>query len=328
MRALTLKAPGQLVWQDVPEPEGDGVLVAIRRVGICGTDLHAYAGRQPGFSYPVRLGHELAVDMLEASPGTLCAVNPYFHCDQCVACRSGKTNCCESLSVLGVHQDGGLTQRLRVPDTHLIASSVLPVEQLALVEPLVVAYHAVRRAGIGKGDTVLVVGLGPIGLGVAMCARQAGATLICTDLRRDRRLAAQQMTSLVLDGREVCEKSLRAAFKGDLPGIVIDATGSADSMHQSYHWVAPGGKLVFVGLFEGDFAFEDLDFHRRELTLLASRNGTGQDFRAVIRLMESGELDPSWMITHRLTMDELPDRFASLSGMESCIKAMVSTDQV
>ena len=328
MRSLILEKPGQLVWENSSEPDEEaGVLVAVRRVGICGTDIHAYAGRQPGFNYPVRLGHELAVQMLEDAPGTLCAVNPYMHCGYCVACKWGKTNCCASLSVLGVHCDGGLTRRLRIAPTHLYASQTLTPDILALVEPLVVGYHAVRRAQVGKGDSVLVVGMGPIGLGVAMCAVQMGARVICADLRADRLGFADHVTSNVLDASESLAGSLRDMLNGDLPRTVIDATGSSNAMHNSYELVAPGGQMVFVGLFVGDFAFEDLDFHRRELTLKASRNGTAEDFRAVMSLLESGELDPSWMITHRVGFDELPDRFASFDQSPNCIKAMVDMDE-
>ena len=327
MRALMLKRPGKWAWEDIGEPEGDDVLVAVRRVGICGTDRHAFAGRQPGFAYPVRLGHELAVEMLEEQPGTLCAVNPYFNCSHCIACRAGRTNCCESLSVMGVHCDGGLTHRLRIPASHLYASSTLRLDQLAMVEPLVVGYHAVQRARLGTGDSVLIMGLGPIGLGAAMCASVVGATVICADLQADRRQAARQTTPNVLDANFELTGPVRDLLNGDLPTTIIDATGSKSAVHKSYHLLATGGQLVFLGLFPGDFAFEDLDFHRRELTLLASRNGTGEDFQAVLRLLESGQLDPSWMITHRIAFNDLPVRFESLSQKANCIKAMVTLDE-
>lgn len=327
MRTLILKEPGKLVWDNVPEPDGDGVLVAVRRVGICGTDIHAFAGRQPGSIYPIRLGHELAVELLEDRPGTLCVVNPYFHCGRCIACRFGRTNCCESLSVMGVHCDGGLASRLRIAPSHLYTSHTLRLELLAMVEPLVVSYHAVRRANLGAGDTVLIVGMGPIGLGAALCAEVMGAQVVCADVRSDRRQAARQITPNVLNAESDLERQLRALLDGDLPTTVIDATGSGLAMHDSYRLIAPGGQMVFVGLFVGDFAFEDLDFHRRELTLLASRNGTAEDFRAVIKLLESGRVDPSWMVTDRISFGELPLRFASLDQAAGCIKAMVSVDE-
>ena len=182
MRSLVLAKPGRLEWADVPEPAGRGVLVAVRKVGICGTDLHAFNGTQPGFTYPIRLGHELAVEVLEDAPGlaagSRCAVSPYFECGQCDACVKGATNCCVSLSVLGVHCDGGMVSRLRIPPSHLLPSTVLSDEILALVEPLVVGYHAVQRGAIEPGDPVLVVGLGPIGLAVALWARAAGAYVV------------------------------------------------------------------------------------------------------------------------------------------------------
>ena len=331
MRALILEKPGRLTWHDVPEPTGEHVLVAVRRVGVCGTDIHAFAGRQPGFSYPIRLGHELAVEVLDSdvglNPGTYCAVNPYLHCGTCSACRREMTNCCESLSVLGVHCDGGFASRLRVPGSHLYASASLPVEALALVEPLVVGYHATRRANLREGEPVLVVGLGPIGLAITMCAQVAGAQVACIDPRLDRRMIARRLTSNILDTGDNLMDRVRDVFGGNLPQVVIDATGSRAAMHQSYHLVAPGGRMAFVGLYPGDFVFEDLNFHRRELTLLASRNGTEGDFLAVLDLMESGTLDPLWLITHRMAFTEVVEHFGALDGARGCIKAMVTMDE-
>ncbi|MDE2731764.1 MAG: zinc-binding dehydrogenase [Bacteroidota bacterium] len=327
MRALILQQPGRLTWEEVPEPDRDGVLVAVRRVGICGTDIHAYGGRQPGAVYPIRLGHELAVEMLEDQPGTLCAVNPYLQCGRCIACRHGRTNCCATLSVMGVHCEGGLTRRLRIPASHLYASDTLRPELLAMAEPLVVGHHAIRRAGLGSGDTVLVVGLGPIGLGVAQLAEVVGAKVVCADVRADRRRAAYRITPHILNAQQEVAGPLKEMLDGDLPRTVIDATGSRQAMRHSYQLVAPGGQMVFVGLITGDFAFKDLDFHRRELTLRASRNGTAEDFAAIMHLLESRRLDPLWMITHRIAFNDLADRFAALADTPNCIKAMVHMDR-
>ena len=327
MRTLILKAPGKWEWQEAPEPANDGVLVAVRRVGICGTDIHAYAGRHPAFVYPRRMGHEISAQVIEEggslAPGTLCAVNPYLNCNNCSACLVGRTNCCVSLSVMGIHCDGGFAPRLRVPIGHLHPSSLLSTNELALVEPLVVGYHATRRVPLTPDEPVLVAGLGPIGLAVAQCALLSGVSLAVVDTRSDRRAAARRLTSHVFEAGSGLEQNLRDAFGGQLPRVVFDATGSRAAVHFSYNLLAPGGILVFVGLYKGDFVFDDPDFHRRELSLLASRNGTQDDFVAVLHHLESGALDPHWMITEQVAFGDVPARMASLDGASGCIKALV-----
>ncbi len=200
---LNLAAPGRLEWQEAPDPvPGPGEeLVRVRYAGICGTDLHAYHGRQPFFEYPRRLGHELCVELIDDSPSQAFAVNPYMHCGSCQPCCAGTTNCCEQLEVLGVHRDGGFAPLLIVPVSHLYAAQGLAAEALAVVEPLVVGHHAVARAGIAAGEAVLVAGLGPIGLGVALMAKCRGADLVACEARADRRQAGRSIldTDAVLE---------------------------------------------------------------------------------------------------------------------------------
>ncbi len=327
MRTLILQAPGHWSWHEVPEPAGDGVLVSVRRVGICGTDIHAFAGRQPAFTYPRRLGHEMAVQVLDTVgdlvPGTLCAVNPYLNCNHCSACRRGRSNCCTALAVMGIHCEGGFAPRLRIPANQLYPSQALSADTLALVEPLVVGYHATRRVQLQPDEPVLVVGLGPIGLAIVQCAHLFGASLAGVDVQSDRRATARHVIPHVFDARPRLEQNLRSVFDGELPRVIFDATGSRAAVLKSYDLLAPGGTLVFVGLYKGDFVFDDPDFHRRELSLLASRNGTTDDFMAVLRHLEDNTLNPHWMITNRLAFDEVPSHMAGLDGADGCIKAMV-----
>ena len=327
MRALVLHAPEKWAWEDVPEPDGEGVLVRVEQVGICGTDYQAIRGCQPFFTYPRRLGHEISVQVLESAgdlaPGTYCAVNPYMFCADCQACKRGDTNCCCKLRVLGIHQDGAFTRIMRLPASSLHPSDSLPPAILALVEPLVVGYHAVKRARIGARDQVLVVGQGPIGLSCALMAKALGANLAVMDIREDRRQSGRRLTKRVLTPGENSEIVVREAFDGDLPVTVIEATGNRAAVHQSYQLVAPGGTLVFVGLYIGSFEFDDPDFHRRELTLRASRNGTHDDFCAVMSLLETGTIYPSWFITNQIPFTEVPDRIKALDGALGCIKAIV-----
>jgi 2-desacetyl-2-hydroxyethyl bacteriochlorophyllide A dehydrogenase len=338
MKTLTLEEPGKLTLGDTPEPDAalaaGQALVKIHRIGVCGTDIHAFNGKQPFFSYPRILGHELGVEVLavaddvtNVAPGDRCAVEPYLNCGKCIACRRGKGNCCTSLQVLGVHTDGGHRERIVVPAAKLHASKKLTLDQLALVETLGIGAHAVDRAQLEAGETVLVIGTGPIGLAVIQFAHAAGATVIAMDVN-DSRLAfcretlgvAHTVNATVPD--VVAE--LQALTNGDLPTAVFDATGNPKSMMASFNYPAHGGRLVFVGLFQGDVTFNDPNFHKRELTLMGSRNARSADFPRIIALIESGKVDTTPWITHRAPFDAVPEQFPSWVKPETgVLKAII-----
>ena len=320
MRQITLQRPGTFVSDDVAPPRAQAgqALVRVHRVGVCGTDLHAFAGRQPFFSYPRVLGHELGVEVVEVPsgahglrPGDRCAVEPYLSCGRCHACRLGKTNCCESLQVLGVHTDGGMCGLLAVPAERLYKSERLGLDQLALVETLGIGAHAVTRSGLQAGEEVLVVGAGPIGLAVVQFARAAGGRVRVIDLSPARRAFAERFGVETLAGPD-----------GRLTEVVFDATGSAAAMQASFELAAHGGRLVFVGLVQDRVSFDDPLFHRRELTLLSSRNSCG-DFPRIIRMIEDGQIDTKPWITHRLGLAEVLRAFAGLREQPGLVKAMI-----
>jgi 2-desacetyl-2-hydroxyethyl bacteriochlorophyllide A dehydrogenase len=332
MRTLTLQEPGRIALSDTAAPSATDLapgeaLIRIHRVGICGTDLHAFRGRQPFFSYPRILGHELGVEVVavgaaveNVSVGGRCAVEPYLNCGVCIACRRDRPNCCTKLQCLGVHTDGGMRDLLVVPARKLHPSKTLTLEQLALVETLGIGAHAVQRAVPGADETLLVVGAGPIGLSVVTFVRAAGARVIVRDLNEDRlRFCREQFgvaDTLSTPDADSTLAALSDLTNGDLPTVVFDATGNAASMMESFRYVAQGGRLVFVGLFVGDVTFHDPEFHRREMTLLASRNSTPGDFRRILGLMESGRIDTTPWITHRIPAEGLPDAFAGLLDPE------------
>ncbi len=345
MKTLFLDEPFAFRYAETEEPQKPGpgeALVQVRRIGICGTDYHAYRGRQPFFSYPRILGHELGVEVLEVGAivdpipaelpirlGDLCAVEPYLNCGTCIACRKGKTNCCASLKVLGVHTDGGMRERIIVPIHKLHRSEKLTLEQLALVETLGIGAHAVDRAGIRPGETALVIGAGPIGLTAVQFARAAGAKVIVMDTNEHRlSFCAQHMgTEAALMADENVLDRLLEANNGDLPDAVFDATGNIQSMQNAFKYVSSGGRLTLVGLYLGDLTFYDPDFHRKEITLLATRNSTGADFRRILGLMESGAIDTNPWITHTCSFEDLTTQFTEwLDPASGVIKAVVSLD--
>jgi len=334
MKTIILDEPGQFQLRDTESPqlEANSALAKVLKVGICGTDLHAYEGTQPFFSYPRVLGHELAVEIVETNgettlkPGDICAVRPYMNCGECVACRRGITNACEQMKVLGVHLHGGMREVISVPLSHLHPAPDIPVEHIALIEMLSIGAHAVRRANFDKGENILVIGAGPIGMGTAQFARVAGGNIAVMDINPDRLAFCEEVLKFeqVIDARQSPEESLRSAFDGELPTVVFDATGSSQSMHKSFEFCAHGAKLVFVGLFLGDITFNDPYFHSHELSILSSRNATSQDFDHVIQSLQEKTVSLDGWITHKATPEQLLENFATwLEPETGVIKAML-----
>jgi len=322
MKQVVLERPGCLVVNDVVPPvAGPGeALLRVRRVGVCGTDFHAFHGRQPFFIYPRVIGHELGAEVVEMPPnergitaGDHCTVEPYLNCGKCAPCRSGHYNNCEDIRVLGVHADGGLREFLAVPVDHIYCSSHLSFEQLALVEPLSIGAQAVMRSGLGAGDRVLVVGAGPIGVAVTQLAWAAGARVCVLETSMHRRALVERL------GFEAF-----GTVDEGLADVVIDATGNPASMAQTFSRARFGGRIVWVGIVQGEVPVDDPLFHHRELTLLASRNSAGH-FPRVIRMIESGVIDTSFWITYRLSLDEVPARFEEVTQREG-LKTMVEVD--
>jgi 2-desacetyl-2-hydroxyethyl bacteriochlorophyllide A dehydrogenase len=331
MLEIVLARPGQFVAVDAadPHPAAGEALVRVHRIGVCGTDLHAFAGRQPFFEYPRILGHELGVEVLEIArhttpnrtdstaadselkPGDRCAVEPYLRCGHCRACLLGRYNCCQELQCLGVHADGGMRESFRVPIELLHKSDRLSLDQLALVETLGIGAHAVDRGGLQPGERALVVGAGPIGLAVVQFALLAGARVDVLEKNDARREFVGQF-----------EVNTLAHPDGTLYDVVFDATGSASAMAASLQHVDHGGRLVFVGLVLGPVTLDDPLFHRREVTLYASRNSC-HDFPRIIHLIEQGRIDTRPWITHRLELAQVPARFAALREEPGLIKAMI-----
>ena len=334
MLQITLDQPGQFSSADGPQPvpaPGEA-LVRVHRIGVCGTDLHAFAGKQPFFSYPRILGHELGVEVIDPGSdphglkaGDRCSVEPYLNCGRCIACRRGKPNCCAELKVLGVHTDGGMRPFFTVPARKLHQSAKLSYDQLALVETLGIGAHAVERAEPKPEDFVLVIGAGPIGLSVIQFVLVTGAALAVMDVSESRLAFCRDQLGVrhTLAAGPAAAAALRAIGGGDLPTVVIDATGNPKSMAGTFDLPAPGGRIVFVGLFQGDVTFNDPNFHRRELTLLASRNALPGTFRDIIVLIETGRINTTPWITHRLALSDIPTRFAEIAGNPAVIKAII-----
>jgi len=321
MKSLVCEKPFELKYTEVAMPSvaDDEVLVKVAAVGICGTDIHAYAGNQPFFSYPRVLGHELCGHITalgseaegEFVVGDKVALIPYVACYQCPSCKSGKTNCCENISVIGVHRDGGFCEYLAVPKNNILKVNEVDDNTAALIEPFAISAHGVRRAQLQPGEHVLVVGAGPIGLGAAAIAAADGATVVVADTQAERRQHVEEELGVatVDPMAEDFESSVRAHFDGALAETVIDATGNARAMNNAVNLIRNGGKIVFVGLFKGNLEFSDPDFHKKETTMMGSRNATKEDFVKVQQLMAAGKLRASMMLTHTFDFNTIGEHY-------------------
>lgn len=336
MKSIQLETPGKFreIEENEPIRQSGEALVRVQRIGVCGTDIHAFNGRQPFFEYPRILGHELGVEVVEVDPdndfgieaGDRCSIEPYMNDANSPASRSGKSNCCESLNVIGVHSDGGMRPFITVPTHKLHKSKSLSYDQLALIETLCIGAHGIERSLLKEGENALVIGTGPIGLGAIQYAMSLGNRVIVADISEERlafcRDSIKVPHALKADEPDF-EEQLRAACDGNLPHVVLDATGNRFSMQRTFELAAHGGRIVFVGLLMGDISFDDPNFHKRELTLMASRNATPDTFKKVIAAVESGAIDTKPWITHRMAIGEVPERFAATIAEPNLIKAII-----
>lgn len=322
MKAVVCEEPFDLRLVDRPAAKArDGeVLIRIERIGLCGTDYHIFGGRHPFLSYPRVMGHELAGRVVAPPPasrfheGQLVAINPYLSCGTCIGCRNGKSNACVNIRVLGVHMDGGMCEFLSMPESALLDATGLTPDQAAMVEFLAVGAHAVARSRLSHRDRALVVGAGPIGIGTALFARLEGADVTLVDRRASRLKHARERLGFnsVFGADDDVLQMLARTTDGEMFDVVFEATGSIESMNHSLDYLATGGTVVFVGVAPGEFSLSDPEFHKRETSLLASRNALDDDFERVISAMKQGLIPTVELQSHSFPAEQLPERLPQL----------------
>lgn len=320
-----------------PERGPGEALIRIRRIGICGTDLHAYAGNQAFFTYPRILGHELAAEVVAIDAdnpqglqaGDPVGLMPYLSCGTCIACRQGKPNCCVRISVLGVHSDGGMQEYISVPTDILLPVAGLSLEEIAVIEPLAIGAHAIRRADLVAGETILVMGCGPIGIGIMRLAQSKGVNVIALDINPDRLKYVKETLGIThtVNGMENPIEAVKAITHEDMATAVFDATGNARALMSGPDYMAHGGRYILVGLSKGELTFSHPAIHAKETTLMCSRNATRADFDWVIETLGAGDFPIDAFVTHQVHFDEMIDHFDRwLDPAEKVIKAMVRLD--
>ena len=338
MKYIVCKQPGEFAIDDKAAPSllPDHALIRIRRIGICGTDLHAFAGNQAFFTYPRILGHELAGEILEIGEnsqgfqsGDQVAIMPYISCGTCIACRNGKPNCCTNIEVLGVHTDGGMQEIISVPTNILMPAGNLSLEEIAIIEPLAIGAHAIRRAQLQAGEYVLVMGCGPIGIGIMKLAQSDGAKVIALDINAER-LAFVQEKIGVTHTVDVTDNPLEAVkhiTNGDMATAVFDATGNAHALMAGPDYMSHGGRYILVGLSKGELTYSHPAIHAKETTLMCSRNATKEDFQRVMDTLEADQFPTDAFVTHQVGFEDMIGEFEQwLDPKNGVIKAMIHID--
>jgi 2-desacetyl-2-hydroxyethyl bacteriochlorophyllide A dehydrogenase len=338
MRSLVCSSPGLLQYcqSNVPELKPQHAIIKIKRIGVCGTDFHAFEGTQPYFNYPRILGHELSGDLIDADhadgfvQGERVTILPYSNCGHCIACNMGKPNCCVRLQVIGVHIDGGMVDYLSVPAHLLVHGQDLSYDELASVEFLSIGAHGIKRAAVVQNEFALVMGAGPIGLGTMLFARNKGARIIAMDVN-DLRLqgckkipAVEHLINPLHDNTFECLKQITG---GEMPTLVIDATGNQSVINQAPQYLAHGGRLILIGLQKKEIVLSHPEFHKREATLMSSRNALRSDFDTVISFIKQKVIETSAFITHHASFESAKNEFEKwIDPASGVVKAMIDME--
>ena len=333
MKAIICERPRELAIVERPQPirAAGEVKVRINRVGLCGTDFHIFTGNQPYLNYPRIMGHELAGEVAEVdgdskfAPGELVTINPYLPCGTCIACRKGKPNCCMNIRVMGVHIDGGMTEFVCVPEQAVIKVDGLTADQAAMVEFLSIGAHAVRRASLMAGERILVVGAGPIGVAAALFARLAGAEVWIVDTSAQRLEFAR--SNLGFDHAHIADDTLSDGLASQTQNegfdCVFDATGNGAAIERGFQFVAHGGRYVLLSVVKNNITFADPEFHKREMTLIGSRNATHEDFEYVIESIRTRKIPTDVLHTHSFQLQDMPTAVPDfLENIGSILKAI------
>jgi threonine dehydrogenase-like Zn-dependent dehydrogenase len=337
MKALVLKEPRQASVETVPDPQASGkdFLLRVRMVGFCGSDLNSFRGLNPLISFPRILGHEVSATIVqddgrdvELAAGTDVALSPYTSCGECASCRRGRFNACQFNQTLGVQRDGALCEFIVMPRDKLYPARLSPKE-LCLVEPLTVGFHAVARGRVSGDDNVAILGCGGVGLGAVAASSSRGAHTICIDVD-DKKLELAQTAGAahtINSASEPLHERLLELTDGRGPDVVIEAVGTPTTFRAAVEEVAFTGRVVYIGYAKEPVSYETRLFVQKELDVLGSRNAQPEDFRAVIRLLESKRFPVGQAVSLIVPLEESPHALRSWSENPSRYqKILVSLD--
>ena len=322
MKALFIKSPGHTEIGRIarPEPGPGEVLLRVRMVGLCGSDINTYRGRNPLVELPRIPGHEIAATIEAAGEGVPAGfrrglsvtLSPYTACGTCPSCRRGRPNACRANQTLGVQRDGALTEYIVAPWQKLVEAPGLSLRELCLVEPLSVGFHAAARGRVGEADTVAVLGCGAVGLGAVAGAAFRGARVIAVDID-DTRLAVARKAGAkesINPSSAPLDQRLRELTAGDGPGVVIEAVGSPPTFRAAVEMVAFTGRVVYIGYAKEPVTYETKLFVQKELDILGSRNALVEDFKDVVRMLTAGRFPVEETISRVVPVESAGEAFA------------------
>jgi threonine dehydrogenase-like Zn-dependent dehydrogenase len=317
VKALVIQEPGRASIEQVPEPvmKPGEALLKVRRIGLCGSDLNSFRGKNPMVSFPRIPGHEVAATIVQLSEphphftaGMDVTLSPYTSCGECAACRSGRVNSCRFNQTLGVQRDGAMTEYISVPVEKLYPAQ-LNLEELCMVEPLTVGFHAVARARVTADDTVAIFGCGGVGLGAVAASAFRGARTIAIDVD-DRKLAIARRagaTDTIHSQRTSLQTELRALTDGHGPSVMIEAVGTPETFRAAVEEVAFTGRVVYIGYAKEPVTYETKFFVQKELDIMGSRNALPENFREVIQMLEKHQFPMDEAISSIVPLEQAPE---------------------
>ncbi|MDD9309988.1 zinc-binding alcohol dehydrogenase family protein [Bacillus firmus] len=321
MKAVQIPSAMEMEVIDIEKPvirNPDEVLVKVKRVGICGSDMHIYHGTNPLATYPRIVGHEVAGEVVEVGsnvsgmkPGDHVVVEPIRYCGECYACRKGRPNVCQSLSVFGVHEDGGLREFFVLPENQLhVVDSSLEWDEIVLAEPYTIGAQAVWRGAVEEEDTVFIQGSGPIGICILKMAKLQGARVIISDLKQERLAFAKEngADEIIHAAEESVKERVMELTNGEGPNVVIDAVCLPSTFELGVNLVSPAGTVVVLGFDERPSSIPQLPITKKEVTIVGSRLQTNQ-FEKVVSLLNVEKLQSNGFITHHFPISEVQEAF-------------------
>jgi len=340
MKAIQIVSPRQVKIAELPVPcAGRGeVLLQIKYVGFCGSDLSTYLGKNSMVQYPRVPGHEISALVVALgeevpvgfAPGQAVTVVPYTNCGQCSSCRKGRYNACRYNQTLGVQRDGAMQEYIVVPWQKLVINKELTPLELAMVEPLTVGFHAVDRGRITDVDTVLVFGCGMIGCGAIIRAAHRGAVVIAVDVADKKLELAREI------GAAFCINSLTTNLHerlmeitgGNGPDVVVEAAGNSATYRAALEEASFAARVLCIGYAKEEISFETRLWVQKEIDILGARNATPADFEAVVSYLKQGSFPLDELVTRIIPPEEAPAAMASWAADPgSVMKILVKFEQ-
>jgi len=337
MKALIVTKPGEALIQDVPDviPQAEEAVLQVRRIGLCGSDLNSFRGRNPLVTFPRILGHEVAATIVQGTreyphltPGMNVTLSPYTACGLCAACLRGRPNACEFNQTLGVQRDGALTEYISIHPGKIYFAG-LALEELCLVEPLTIGFHAVARGRVQPDDCVAVIGCGGVGLGAIAASADRGAKTIAIDLDDEKlRIAvAAGARDAINSSRESLHERLADLTSGRGPDVIIEAIGLPQTFRVAVEEVAYTGRVAYIGYAKEPVEYDTALFVKKELDILGSRNALDADFRSVIRMLEESRFPVADAVSCIISLEQVPKALRMWNESPASIrKIMVSFD--